>query len=128
MTARTVTSTLRAPNATARAGVPVTIELVSGVARQPGWTADAHVLGRVFTETDSTGAWTAQLEPNSGSGITSPAGTAYRVVERLADATEWPYYIQVPDTAGPHQAGDILAVPAVNPLQWDNGNLVRWKD
>lgn len=128
MTARTVTSTLRAPTAAARAGVPVTIELVSGTARQPGWTADSHVLGRVFVETNSAGAWTADLQPNSGSGIVNPAGTAYRVIERLADATEWTYYIQVPDTAGPHQAGDILAVPAVNPLLWDNGNVVRWKD
>ena len=137
MTARTVSSTLCSPaSATLRGGVGVTIELWSAGRSVAGITGDRRrLLGRTWAEADATGVWTAQLEPNAGTGVVLPETTVYRVTERLADATEWTYYILVPDDPGPHQATDLAVDsdgqplnPAATVVRYQDGTAMRYSD
>jgi hypothetical protein len=104
-----VTSTVLVDGAPA-ASCRVTFELVTGSGHVPGWRTDkAHLFGTIVTTTNASGVWTVDLEPNSGSGIVTPTGTKWRVTELPDTAPAVFYYLTVPDTAGPHQAKDLLA-------------------
>jgi hypothetical protein len=110
VTARTVTSTVHGPAPAAlRAGMKVTVELLTLAGRRTGGFVGNgnRVNGWAQATTDDTGTWTLDLEPNAGTGVSSPAESIYQVTEHPQGYAKWIYYILVPDTAGPHEAADI---------------------
>lgn len=129
MTARTVTSTVRSPaSGTARAGMPVIVELLAANRLTGGFLGDKRrVNSRHTTTTDANGVWSADLEPNAGTGVTSPAETIYRVIENPTGLGRWVYYILVPDVVGPHEAADI-EVDSTGLPTGDTSDVMRYAD
>lgn len=115
MTTRTVYNVVHDPAGSPVAGAQVTIALVAATGTvggdAPGYVGNTRqtVYGIWEAVTDATGRWEAALHPNSGSGVTAPTGTVYRITEqRPHDRRARPYHFTVPDTAGPHWVGDLL--------------------
>jgi len=113
MTARTVVGRVLLPDGTVPTYATVMIELVAATSgRAIGWvpTADLGVGGRRALKCDGTGAWTADLRPNS---LIVPAGSVYRLSYSAANDSNWStsFTISVPDSAGPHRVEDILVDP-----------------
>lgn len=125
MALATITETLELPGGVLAATVrKITVRLrlvvdadTEGIGRAEA--TPASVGGARFAAVDSTGTYTfTSVRPNSGSSddvITSPAGTVYELVVRFPDRGAVTRYVSVPDTAGPHQVGDIITV-APDPL------------
>lgn len=78
-------------------------------------TANDVVIGATAALTNSTGSWQLDLEPNSG---ITPAGTVWQVTVTPPDSSPTTFYIEVPNTAGPHNIVDLLSeVPGALPSQ-----------
>lgn len=106
MTARTVVGFVEFPNG---AGVPcvgarVVASLFSGGELAYG-TANDVAVGAVATLTDAEGAWSLSLEPNSN---ITPTGTVWSISITPPDRSPTSFYIEVPDTTGPHDVTDLL--------------------
>lgn len=120
MTARTVRSIVRTPAGAAVVAASVRVELVTGADDTPGWTSggSVQVSWQTVLTTDTAGMWIVDLEPNSGSGITLPAGTVYRITEFVTAQHPRVFYVSVPDTPGPHDAGDLLVSAPTDLNTW----------
>lgn len=125
MATATITETLELPGGASAATckkIKVRLRLVvdadtEGIGR--AGDSPASVGGVRSTSPDGSGTYTfTGVRPNSGSSddvITSPTGTVYELVIVYPDRPAVTRYISVPDSAGPHQVGDILTV-APDPL------------
>lgn len=100
----TVTNLIRLPDGSAPLHATVTIELVAAATVSPvsaGWvtTTDATIMA-VAEPLVVAGAWTADLIPNAD---IDPAGTVYRVIERVSAAAgvqRYEHYIEVDADGG----------------------------
>lgn len=125
MATATITETLELPGGASAATckkIKVRLRLVvdadtEGIGR--AGDSPASVGGVRSTSPDGSGTYTfTGVRPNSGSSddvITSPTGTVYELVIVYPDRPAVTRYVSVPDSAGPHQVGDILTV-APDPL------------
>jgi hypothetical protein len=130
VTARTVTSTVHGPAPAAlRASMKVTVELLTLAGRRTGGFVGNgnRVNGWAQATTDDTGTWTLDLEPNAGTGVSSPAESIYQVTEHPQGYAKWTYYILVPDSPGPHDAADI-EVDADGVPTGSNDDVMRYAD
>jgi hypothetical protein len=93
------------PGGGAKANRPVFITLVT--ATFVGYTAASDIQGTETVTTDATGAWSANLTPNSA---ITPANTYYSVNEDGAVSI-----ITVPATGGPYNLSQLLATPPPTP-------------
>ena len=119
MATPTITETLELPGGTlttaAARAIKVRLRLVaadSGEAVGYATGDDVTVGGTRWTTLNTSGVYSfSTVRPNSGSSgdqISSPTGTVYELVVRFPDRPAVTRYIDVPDTAGPHQVQDIL--------------------
>lgn len=100
----TVTNTIKLPDGSTPLHASVNIELVAAPTISPvsaGWvTATDATIMAVAQPTVVDGAWTVNLTPNAD---IDPAGTVYRVTERVAGATgvqRYEHYIKVDADGG----------------------------
>lgn len=106
----TVTNLIRLPDGSVPSYATVAIELVAAVTESPvsaGWVTATHAtIMAVAAPLVVAGAWTAELIPNAD---IDPAGTVYRVIERVsgaAGAQRYEHYISV--GAGGGTVHDLL--------------------
>lgn len=104
--ARPVVGTVEFPGGSGEpcVGARVAATLYSGGDVAYG-TADGVIVGVSADLTDNNGAWSLDLEPNDG---ITPDGTVWQITITLPGQTASTYYIEVPDTAGPHEFTDLL--------------------
>lgn len=118
MPARKVYGLLERPGGEPVIGARVEVQLVANVETLRGSGFDVEerkvVVSRETTETDATGRWTLDLEPNSE---LLPGGTVYLALEYDPDRTgvwESTFFV-VPDAPPPdpagHWIGDLLTEP-----------------
>ena len=91
-------------------GVRVNPKLVASTTDTwaPGYTASEAIFDCGWATTDANGLWQMYLTPNVL--ITSPANTRYLLTYLLPHGGEPDgIYINVPNTAGPHEVKDILS-------------------
>lgn len=86
-------------------GARVVAELYSD--GQLAYDANGDVpIGSVASLTTNLGRWSLTLEPNAN---IEPTGTVWQIEIQPPDGETSSFYIEVPDTAGPHDAVDLLA-------------------
>lgn len=106
MTARTVVGYVEFPGGSYPAvGARVTAELYADGQLAYG-TANDVTVGSVATLTDNSGKWQLSLEPNAN---ITPSGTVWAVTVKPVGQPADRLYVSVPDSAGPHNATQILA-------------------
>ncbi len=118
MTTATVTHTIELPGGTQPTERPVA--LLRLIATTDGTDGFGHATGadvavggvrRARYDTNGTVTFT-DVRPNTGTSsdvIDSPANTTYALTTRWHNHRDVTIYLSVPDSAGPHQAQDILA-------------------
>lgn len=112
MTGRTVVGAIEFPDGSGSpcVGARVLASLFTGAAGVTvyGSAGDVPVAG-VAVLTGNDGAWSLDLEPNSG---ITPAGTVWRLTATAPGGTVvLDDYITVPDSVGPHVFSDLLVDP-----------------
>ena len=92
-----------------------------------GYTATETIADLGWYTTDSTGAWSCNLEPNAN---ITPANTAYRITRHMPHGdVQAPVYVTVPDTAGPHKVSAILTsapTALAAPISFDPTDLITF--
>jgi len=108
VTAREVVGTVERPggDGTPIVGARVSASVYGGVDGELLYTAGDVQSGSWGCMTSASGSWSLTLTPNSA---ITPAGTVYAITVEPPDAAPYTYWVDVPDTAGPHEATDILA-------------------
>lgn len=109
----TVSNTVTDPSGDPIAGVQVVIRLIATIPESTpaaGFLGpdDETIVSQIELITDALGEWSTNLVANS---LITPAGTYYVVTERPDVTPRRPavkYRISVPDSVGPHWAGDLL--------------------
>lgn len=118
MTARTVTGSLEFPvgSGSPCVGARISAELYTGLDGTVAYgLANDRPVGSTAVLTSNSGAWSLDLEPNDN---ITPAGTVWQITEQPPDRAATSYYIEVPDSAGPHDVTDLLAeAPGALPTQ-----------
>lgn len=100
----------------------VIVELVTGSTDLPGYLSDATVISRELLRADETGAWSANVAPNS---TIIPTSTHYRVTE-VVGGQDYVSRIVVPADGGPHNLTSLLVTdpPEPDPLTPVGGGAV----
>lgn len=107
MTARSVTGTVLFPGtAQPCVGARVTAALYAAGEPAFGVGSDQLTVGEVGTLTDNNGEWSLTLEPNE---LITPSGTVWQITIRPPDRAATTVYVDVPDSAGPHEIDDIAS-------------------
>ena len=106
-------------------GVRIVVRLVAfnDRSKDAGFTGSETILFSTETETDSSGEWSLDLEANDN---IEPSPSSYEVVatdpqNRISDSVRT---IEVPDSEGPHEVGDIRVFLSGDPIvtvQGDTG-------
>lgn len=115
MTARTVTGALGRSGSPC-VGARISAELHTGPDGTVAYgQANNRPVGATAVLTGNAGTWSLDLEPNDN---ITPAGTVWQITEQPPDRAATSYYIEVPDSAGPHDVTDLLAeAPGALPTQ-----------
>jgi len=82
--------------------------------------ADRTIVSELYLLTDAAGVWSVDLQANS---TITPANTVYEIVEGINARGEARYYVEVPDTAGPLWAGDLIVLEPAALLRLSAANL-----
>lgn len=106
MTTRQVVGSITTPNGDPHVGARVTASIYAGIDGEPIYTSSDEHVGASSCLTDNAGDWSLYLTPND---LITPTGSVYRIVVELVDAGSTIYWVDVPDTDGPHQATTILS-------------------
>ena len=115
MAVREIVGTVERPGNIPIVGAVVSASVYSGVDGQVVYSAGDACVGRTATLTGPSGGWSLTLTPNS---LISPPGTVYAISVAMPDGPSSTYWVDVPDTAGPHNVSEILAEqPGALPTQ-----------